>query len=321
MLAGGDAEFRAYRVGARGGSRGDESNPMTPDKQLAICVGAAKAGTTTLHALMDRHPAVCVTRYKETNFFYRDDLLARGYGDYLRSYFKSTPGCELLFEADPRYMLHPKCIDRIAEGFPHARIIVMLRNPIERAYSQYVYRVAYGRHDQSFEEICGDEPELIKAGDDALGEFGFLARSRYAGQIEHIYARFPRGQVYFMLFERLIRDQAHEFEKLQRWLGLPVVDVGAAWENESGEARSLLVAKVLYHPGYAALRGAVRRILPFRTLRNAISARIARLNLRRLRRSEKPTLDPALRARLMHDLSGDIARTAELTGLDLSVWK
>jgi hypothetical protein len=294
---------------------------MKSKTPLAICVGAGKAGTTTLHALMDRHPAVCVTRYKETNFFYRDDLFARGYVDYLRHYFKHEPGCRLLFEADPRYMLHPKCIDRIADGFPDARIIVMLRHPVERAYSQYVYRVAYGRHDQTFEEICAAEPELIKGGDEALAEHGFLARSRYAGQIEHIYRRFPREQVYFLLFERLVRDQAQEFDKLQRWLGLPPVHVGAAWENESGEARSLFVAKVLYHPAYARVRRTVRAILPIRPIRNAISSRIARLNLRRLRRSEKPTLDPAVRAKLMRELSGDIARTAELTGLDLSIWK
>jgi len=294
---------------------------VTVREQLALCVGAAKAGTTTLHALMARHPAVCVTRHKETNFFYDDRLFARGYDAYLNDCFVRNAGCRLKFEADPRYMLHGRCIDRIATGFPDARIIVMLRHPVERAYSHYVYRMTYGRHAQTFEEMCAEEERLIAGGDEALGEYGFLARSRYAAQIEHIYRRFPREQVYFLLFERLLRDQPGEFRRLQQWLGLPPADVGPVWENETGEPRSPLLARLLYHPRYRGVRKLARVAIPAQPLRNAVTGALARLNLRRPRPSQKPALDPQTRTRLMRELADDVARTEKLTGLDLSLWR
>lgn len=297
------------------------SEIMIENACLAVCVGAGKAGTTTLHALMERHPAVCVTRYKETNFFYRDDLSKKGYAWYLRKCYGETAGCRLLFEADPRYMLHPKCIDRIAEGFPDARIIVMLRNPVDRAYSQYIYRVGYGRHNETFEDMCAAEPRLVIRGEDALAEFGFLARSKYAGQIEHILRRFRREQIYFIVFERFVQDQAAEFRSLQDWLGIPVVDIGPVWENESGEPRSMFLAKLLYHPTHSGLRSVFRTLLPFRPLRNAITARLANLNLRRFQPTAKPLLDRAFRDRLMEEFADEIVRTEHLTGLDLSIWR
>lgn len=293
---------------------------MLRDRELVICVGAAKAGTTSLHALMSRHPEVCTTIVKETDFFYYEDLYTKGTEYYLREYFPSNCTGKVLFEADPAYMYGLDCIKRIYIAAPHAKIIVMLRNPVDRAFSQYAYRMGYQRYDESFEQMCRNEHMRIVGSDLERMEYGCLDRSRYAEQIERILALFPREQVYFILFERFIKNQQVEFEAVQRWLGLTPVNVGSARENVGGKPRSLLLAKLLYHPRYRALRLRMGRLVFGKALRRSIYRLVSRANHASHDMQDEPKLDLALRRKLLEDFSLEIERTQRLTGLDLSLW-
>ena len=285
---------------------------------MVICVGAAKAGTTTLHVLMSRHPEVCTTIVKETDFFYDEGLYIKGMGHYLSEYFPPDCADKVLFEADSVYMYGLDCMKRIQAVAPHAKIIVMLRNPVDRAFSQYVYRMMYQRYDESFEQMCRHEHARIKGSDSRRMEYGCLDRSCYAEQIERILALFPREQVYFILFERFIENQQVEFEAVQRWLGLTPVNVGSARENVGGKPRSLLLARLLYHPKHRGLRRWIGRLAFGKALRRWIYELVSRANY--APHDTPPKLDPTLRRKVLDDFSLEIERTQRLTGLDLSLW-
>jgi hypothetical protein len=287
----------------------------------AVCVGAAKAGTTTLYALMSRHPEVAASIVKETDFYYDDRLYGMGFDRYCTQYFLPDPNTRLLFEADPVYMYGRGCIERLRDCAPDARVIVMLRNPVDRAFSQYQYRMAYRRYDESFEDMCSREDSRIAQGDAQRMEYGCLDRSRYPAQISEIFRHFPRQQVYFIVFEEFVRDQRTVFARLQRWLGLSEIDVGEAKENSGGEARSVALARLLYHSRYRWVRGLVGRLFVFATFRRRVYELLGRLNLRERNGEAKLRIDPALRRRLLEEFEEDIAAVERLTGLDLGRWR
>lgn len=289
---------------------------------LVVCVGAGKAGTTTLHALMGSHPEVGVTRFKETNFFFDESLFSRGRRWYLESYFPGASNKKILFEADPIYMLYDQCIARIQAYFRDAKIVVMLRHPVDLAFSLYNYRSYYARHTESFIELCRTEAQRIAlSGQDVLAEYGYLARGRYASQIENIFRHFPREQVYFIVFEHFIQRQREVFMEFQEWLGLTPIPIEPVRENETGKPRFDMFAKLLYHPKYRNTRKRMRWMFPSVTLRGRVARILHNINFTRYTDHDKPRLDPVFREELMNVFRDDIKRTQALTGLDLSIWK
>lgn len=284
-----------------------------------VCVGAAKAGTTSLYALMKQHPGIAVTRSKETDFFFDRDRYSRGCGDYWNNYFEHKPGATTYFEADPIYMYADGCIGRIRDCAPDGRLVVMLRNPVDRAYSQYLYRMVYARYEESFAEMCAREPDRVRQGAAERLEYGCLDRSRYAPQIRNILAHFPRRQVYFIVFERFVSDQAREFGALLSWLGLAAIDVSPARENARSSARSVWLARLMYHPGYRSLRGLLGGMLP-RGVRRGLFERMADANRAELTEDDPAGLDFGLRRDLLEHFRADVAEVERLTGLDLGLW-
>ena len=292
---------------------------MTSRKPLVVCPGAPKAGTTTLYALMARHPAVAVTRSKESNFFSEPTLYGRGCDSYWTTCFDDKPGSSVWFEADPNYMYGRGCMQRIAECAPEARIVVMLRNPVDRAYSQYVYRMSYSRYEESFADMCRLEAERIVRSDADRHEYACIDRSRYAPQIREIYRHFARDRVYFLVFERFIADQEGEFNRLLDWLGLDRAAIEPTKENAAAVPRSMGLAKLLYHPAYRKVRRAVGTLLPF-SIKQRVFHTVAAVNAREPDPEERAKLDPAIRRELLDQLEPDIREVEALSGCDLRLW-
>ena len=309
---------RSFARGITPASRARDGG-VSDRKPFVVCPGAAKAGTTTLYALMAQHPAVAVTRSKESNFFSEPTLFSRGCDYYWRTCFEYKPGASVWFEADPNYMYGRGCMQRIRECAPEARIVVMLRNPVDRAYSQYVYRMSYSRYRESFEEMWRLEAERIARSDADRHEYACIDRSRYAPQIREIYAHFPREQVFFLVFERFIADQTGEFNHLLEWLGLERMDVEPTRENAAAIARSMGLARLLYHPEYRRVRNAFGALLPF-ALKQRIFGAVAAINSRPPSPHERVPLDTRLRRQLLDQMRPDIHEVERLTGCDLKLW-
>ena len=146
-----------------------------------IVLGAAKAGTTALYHYLGQHPEVCMSRTKETNFLaLKDDPLDfRGPGDrdYItrfsvttldgyRDQFRGCGAKPAIGEASPLYLYSPKAPGLIGEVVPDAKLIVILRNPIDRAYSAFLHLVRDGR------ETVLDFGEALRLEDERSGTAG-----------------------------------------------------------------------------------------------------------------------------------------------------
>ncbi len=142
-------------------------------------------------------------------------------------------------EASPYYMFHPLAPQRIAAALPDVRLIAVLRDPVERAWSHYQYERRRGYEDLPFEEALRREPErLAGEAERMVAEPGYtsfahrhlsyLARGRYAEQLERIHALIPSSRVLVLQSEALFGDTDAELERVWRFLGLEPFRIGRA---------------------------------------------------------------------------------------------
>lgn len=203
-----------------------------------LVVGAQRCGTTSLFRALEQHPQVVrPTLNKGINYF--DMNYHRGERWY-RSHFplaftaQRRTGHRLptaTFEASGYYMFHPLAPDRIARDLPDARIVAMLRDPVERAYSAWKHESARGFDQMSFEEAVAQESqrtigERDRMLDDpkfqsfACRHHSYTARGHYAAQLERFYDRFPATNIHVVYSETFFAEPEHEFDRLTGFLGI-----------------------------------------------------------------------------------------------------
>lgn len=194
-----------------------------------LIVGAQKAGTTALYAYLRRHPAITGPPWKEVSYF--DRQYRRGPAWY-RGNFPLRAAGRIVGEASPSYLFHPQAPERVAALVPEARLIALLRDPVERALSHYQHEVALGREPLLFEDALEREDErlageLERMRDDpayfshAWWNHTYLARGRYAEQLERWLAHFPREQLLVLSNEELASQPAETYARVLEFLAAP----------------------------------------------------------------------------------------------------
>jgi hypothetical protein len=191
-----------------------------------------KSGTTSLHNYLTQHPQVIAPLRKEVHYF--DVNLAQGEAWYRANFGRvGEPGLNL--ESSPYYLFHP-CVPQRAHALvPDARLVVLLRDPVRRAYSHYWHERDMRREKLTFEEAVAAEPDRL--GDDdarlARGEiersvehqhYSYLARGRYAGQLRRWLQFYPRERMLVLRFEDFARDPLAGLTRALDFLGLPAID-------------------------------------------------------------------------------------------------
>jgi hypothetical protein len=198
----------------------------------AVILGAQKCGTSSLHNYLTQHPDVIPPLRKEVHYF--DLNYGRG-EDWYRAHFGRLDQPGLNLDSSPYYLFHPVVPERLHELLPDARLIVLLRDPVRRAYSHYWHERDKGREPLSFEEAIAAEPARIEQADAELASgalersrehqlHSYLARGRYAEQLERWFALFPREQFLVLRFEDLVREPLVVLNQALAYLGLPAVD-------------------------------------------------------------------------------------------------
>lgn len=191
-----------------------------------LIIGAQKAGTTALYSYLRRHPDVTGPSWKEVSFF--DRHYRRGEAWY-RGNFPLVRR-QHIGEASPSYLFHPLAPQRVAALLPDARLIAVLRDPVDRAFSHYQHEVALGREPLSFEEALEREEERTRGEVDrmvsdpayfshAWWDFTYLARGRYAEQLERWLASFPREQLLVVSSEELSERTGSTYARVLEFLG------------------------------------------------------------------------------------------------------
>jgi hypothetical protein len=194
----------------------------------AMIIGGMKCGTSSLHNYLTQHPEVIAPLRKEVHYF--DLHYARGEAWYRANFgLQAAPGLNL--DSSPYYLFHPAVPRRAHALVPDAKLIVLLRDPVRRAYSHYWHERDKGREKLSFEDAIAAEDERIGVAHEQLarGEvehsadhqfFSYLARGRYAEQIERWLAQYPREQMLVLRFEDLAREPLLVLNRTLEFLGL-----------------------------------------------------------------------------------------------------
>lgn len=211
-----------------------------------IIAGAPRSGTTWLYVLAQRHPQLAMTQpmVPEPKFFLVDELWQRGVDYYSTTWFDSLPADRVLGEKSTNYLESPEVAERMCRVLPSVKLIFMLRNPVDRAYSNYLWSRRNGLEIETFERALGLEErrewELAPALRYARPH-AYLSRGLYAQHLARFFDRFPRKQILVLRYEDLASRVERVAAAFHRFLGvvdMPATALGLGRINEAAAARS-----------------------------------------------------------------------------------
>ncbi|HEX3173616.1 MAG TPA: sulfotransferase [Solirubrobacterales bacterium] len=289
-----------------------------------LILGAQKSGTTALFYALSKHPEVFTSPVKEPRYFADEAKAladAAGPGDGETKMTSSREEYEALFadagtamvrgEASPAYLYDADAPAKIAELVPEAKLIAILRNPVERAYSNFLYLVREGReplHD--FGAALAEEEQRRSSGWSTA--WCYKDKGFYGAQAERYLRHFDREQIHWILYEDYNRDPETTVREVYRFLGVDedfTQDLSVRL-NVSGLPKSKGLQAVSRRS--RRLKWLLDPLIPDRLRRSLLSAQNKNLT--------RPPLPAEVRAELIEEYRGDIEKVAQLTGLDVSGW-
>ena len=292
-----------------------------------LMIGAQKSGTSAIYAYLSQHPQVFTSENKEPGFFAFEGLRrsfagpddARA-GRYIvrdleryRRLFREAGDRARAGEASSIYLYAPQAAERIRHYIPNAKLIAVLRDPVDRAYSAYRHLVRDGRESLSFEEGLAAEPSRTAANWHPI--FHYKQRGFYYAQLRRFFELFSREQMAVYTYDEFKADPRALLKSMFVFLGIdpdfqPDMSVR---HNVSGIPRSRLLHAIIDRPSRA--KDLAKRLLP------AGAARLhAALMSRNIEVSE-PRIAPETERALREEYRGDIVQLESLIGRDLSAWR
>lgn len=199
-----------------------------------LIVGAQKSGTSFLYQNLASHSEVARANFKEIHFF--DNNFEKGINWY-RSHFPTTiemmlRGERITGEASPYYLYHPHAARRIASVLANVKLIILLRDPVDRAISHYSHEVNYtGAEDLPMEEAFDREPERLQGEKEKLKEdpyyrsfnhqhYSYLDRGNYSKQIKRYKDNFKEENIKIIKSGRMFKKPQYVFKKINNFLGI-----------------------------------------------------------------------------------------------------
>lgn len=184
-----------------------------------LIVGAQKSGTTSLYRYLQTHPEVCMSRYKEPAFFYVDDLYRRGLDWYVETYFSGC-GPGICGEASPQYMMSQAAARRIANDLPGVKIIMLLRNPIQRAYSHYLMSRRRRRESRTFDEVIYDAEQSTSLAQEQDPDFGYVSNGFYGTILSWYKPLLESGRLLVLYTEDLLSHRRAVLRSTFEFIGV-----------------------------------------------------------------------------------------------------
>jgi len=289
-----------------------------------LIIGAAKAGTTSLYYYLSQHPQIFMSsnkepRYFAPEFYLSDDSLGSKrkedkpltLDDYYQL-FKDVKDELAIGEASPEYIYYPESPHRIKAAIPDVKLIAILRNPIERAFSQYCYNVGRACEPLSFADALAAETERTQQNwvpGHLYQQSGF-----YYEQLTRYFELFNPDQIRVYLYEDLDKRTVGVCQDSFAFLGVdPQFAPDLARKNPSEMPKSYLLNKLLFRN--KPLRQTINRLVP-----KAILSRITK-PAKQLAFQGKPTMPTEARQQLLHLYQDDILKLEKLIQKDLSHWR
>jgi hypothetical protein len=185
-----------------------------------IVIGAQKSGTTSLFRYLRAHPQIYMPTAKELEFFSNDRRYAKGLDWYAHQYFASASNGALCGEASTHYMMYPKTPERIRVFLPEVKLIALLRNPIDRAYSHYRMSVERGRETRSFAEMVAEslgKPAFTEPVDE---NFDYLSFGQYGAILGRYLECFDRERIAVFFTDDMVRAPRRFIAEVYSFLGV-----------------------------------------------------------------------------------------------------
>ena len=287
-----------------------------------LILGAAKAGTTSLADYLSQHPKIYMSEPKEPSFFRLE--YDRGLDFYRDTYFRGWTDETQVGEAAQRNLFLPYVPKRIFDALPEAKLIVLVRDPVERAFSHYLHDYQRGAYELSFEAAIEKDFERLEQGpyfenqaeyERILDDKGratayptVLDSGNYAEQIGRYLEFFPRQQLQVILFEELITKTQSVLSETFSFLGVANATIGdtSAKNQQISKNAHKLMDLVGSFPGISRIpkhwKTSIKQLI---RKRSAI---------------EKPQMLPSTREKLQTYYGPHNDALSDLTGLDLSLW-
>jgi hypothetical protein len=205
-----------------------------------IVVGTQKGGTTELYDQLVLHPQIAPSFAKEVHFF--DANYSKG-TDWYTAFFPRVPEPHLnrppgyiTGEASPCYLFHPDVARRVNATVPRVKIILLLRNPVDRAYSHYHHEVRLGYETLPFEKALAQEDVRLQGekakmlGDkhyysDRYMHYSYLSRGIYIDQVKSWFDVFPQEQILVLKSEEFFANTSSVMSQVHAFLGVPDVEM------------------------------------------------------------------------------------------------
>lgn len=280
---------------------------MASSKVQLILIGAGRSGTTSLADWLGQHPQIQWSRVKEVPYFTVTDLYERGQS-YLDRFFRAAEG-GIRATSDTHLLAAPLGPERVNSYNPDCKIVVLLRDPVERAYSAYRYSVAAGYHpDYGFKHVLEKEDITVATGNPAMiANHAHLYVSRYGQHLERWSQYFEASQFLVLTTQELQQDPDNLMRKVERFARLKHFDdYNFVRKNERQGFKSAALHRFLAnrdHPLRKATRWMIR---PFQQtiLKSGVVERIKTMN-KTDQNAER--LDREVYEKLRATLSDDLA--------------
>jgi hypothetical protein len=199
------------------------SKTKTPMRKLDfILLGAQKSGTTALHSFLGKHPDITMGDQQEVHFFDDEEVFARS-TDYelLHRHFPRIHSFPIAGEGTPSYLYWPPAAERIQAYNPTIKLLVLLRNPIDRAFAHWNMQRFKGREPLDFLEAIKAEPTRIApALSLASRRFSYVDRGFYSRQLERYFSLFPREHIKITRFEDFRKRPLEVLNSIFSFLGV-----------------------------------------------------------------------------------------------------
>ncbi len=278
-------------------------------KANTFIVGAPKAGTTSLHYYLSQHEEVCMSSIKEPNFFSFQEVSSLYYkapsiSNSIKYQHLFEEDKKIMGEASVSYLFYEGVPQRIYDFNPNAKIIIVLRDPVERAISHFLMDRRLGYCSYSLETILNNKEKH------PLYFQQFLELGLYYNQVKRYLDTFGKEQVHILFYADFKTNLDQQMTSLFQFLNLQATDIDYAVKNPFLSSNHRLIS---YLYKYRWIRKTIKSIVPKQGIKS--------IKNRFFSSKEKPLFSTSLLNKMKDFYRHDISQLETLLNIDLSLWK
>lgn len=282
-----------------------------------LIIGAMKAGTSSLQYYLGQHPEICTHEQLEMTFFVTDSEYDTGYDRAFGRYFPCEASANSTILAKSAGLMYiPTALQRVRRHNSDIHLIVVLRNPVDRAYSAYWYARRRGWEDiKSFEEAIAAGPGRFRNDSLRQRSCSYLDRSMYVKHLSVVFEYFDTDQICVLLLEDLKENTHRVCQDLYEWIDVDNTFIpNTDRRNTAATARSEELARLM--SSASGIKWVFRRLLPDHVVDQM------KMFLRRLNEQDfsAPAMPPDTRNRLMEYFAPYNEELEEMLGRNLDHW-